>query len=122
MPQKQSKPAERTTDPASRPMEQVSVDLAQYGGKTYLVLTDRFSGWILTEQYTWAPDQLSICKTLEGWFLDVGRPVIIRSDSGPQFRSEFDSWCKRMSIKHEFSSAYNLRSMVNKVSKLSKDS
>ena len=25
---------------ASRPMEQVSIDLAQYGGKTYLVLTD----------------------------------------------------------------------------------
>ena len=92
---------------ASEPMEQVSIDLTQYARKTYLVLTDQFSGWIMTVQYKGAPDQLSICKTLEGWFLDVGRPVIICFDSGPQFRSGFDSWCQSMSIKHELSSAYN---------------
>ena len=31
----------------------------------------------------------------------------IRSDGGPQFRSEFDEYCKKNSIKHELSSPYN---------------
>ena len=35
---------------ASRPMEQTSIELAQYGGKTYLVLADIYSGWILVEK------------------------------------------------------------------------
>ena len=42
--------------------------------------------------------------------LDIGRPVVIRSDGGPQFRSGFDAWCKEMAIKHELSSSYNPQS------------
>ena len=95
---------------ATRPMEQVSIDLAQYGGKIYLVLAYRYSGWILVEKYAKAPDQATICTTLENWFLDVGRPLIIRSDGGPQFRSRFEQWCKNMMIKHELSSSYNPQS------------
>ena len=49
---------------ASRLMEQTSIDLAQYGGKTYLVLADRFSGWILVEKYAKSPDQMAVCNTL----------------------------------------------------------
>ena len=56
-------------------MEQTSIDLAQYGGKTYLVLADRFSGWILVEKYAKSPDQMAVCNTLNNWFLDFGRPV-----------------------------------------------
>ena len=53
---------------ASRPMEQTSIDLAQYGGKTYLVLADRYSGWILVEKYAKSPDQMAVCNTLNNWF------------------------------------------------------
>ena len=49
---------------ASRPMEQTSIDLAQYGGKTYLVLADRYSGWILVKKYAKSPDQMAVCNTL----------------------------------------------------------
>ena len=95
---------------ASRPMEQTSIDLAQYGGKTYLVLADRYSGWILVEKYAKSPDKMAVCNTLNNWFLDFGRPLVIRSDGGPQFRSGFDGWCKMMAIKHELSSSYNPQS------------
>ena len=95
---------------ATRPMEQVSIDLAQYGGKTYLVLADRYSGWILVEKYAKSPNQMAVCNTLNNWFLDFGRPVVIRSGGGPQFRSELDAWCKKMAIKHELSSSYNPQS------------
>ena len=68
---------------ATRPMEQVSIDLAQYGGKTYLVLADRYSGWVLVEKYAKSPDQMAVCNTLNNWFLDFGRPLVIRSDCRP---------------------------------------
>ena len=42
--------------------------------------------------------------------MDVGRPLIIRSDGRPQFRSGFEQWCKNMMIKHELSSSYNPQS------------
>ena len=58
---------------ASRPMEQT---------------------WILVKKYAKTPDQMAVCNTLNNWFLDFGRPLVIRSDGGPQFRSGFDAWCK----------------------------
>ena len=107
---------------ASRPMEQTLIDLAQYGGKTYLVLADRFSGWLLFEKYARSPDQMAVCSTLNNCFLDFGRPVVIRSDGGPQFRSGFDAWCKKMAIRHELSSSYNPQSngTQNKLLRLSR--
>ena len=72
---------------ATRPMEQVSIDLAQYGGKTYLVLADIYNGWILVEKYAKSPNQMAVCNTLNNWFLDFGRPLVTRSDGEPQFRS-----------------------------------
>ena len=79
-------------------MEKTSIDLAQYGGKTYPVLADRFTDWILNEKYARSPDQMAVCNTLNNWFLDFGRPLVIRSDGRPQFRSGFDAWCKKMAI------------------------
>ena len=37
----------------------------------------------------------------------MGKPERIRSDGGPQFRSEFTQWCKKQGIVHELSSAYH---------------
>ena len=45
------------------------------------------------------------------WFdTSTGWPAVIRSDGGPQFRGDFDEFCKRMDIVHELSSAYNANS------------
>ena len=41
------------------------------------------------------------------WFIEVGWPTAIRTDGGPQFRTEFSQFCNRHGIKHELSSPYN---------------
>ena len=44
---------------------------------------------------------------LETWFTDFGWLLVIRSDNGPQFRSEFASFCQAHGITHELASPYN---------------
>ena len=39
--------------------------------------------------------------------IEVGWPTAIRTDGGPQFRSEFPQFCDKHGIKHELSSPYN---------------
>ena len=46
----------------------------------------------------------AITKVFEEWFCEYGRPLTLRTDNGPQFRSEFDEWCTKMGIVHEKSS------------------
>ncbi len=47
---------------------------------------------------------------LKHWFSKFGFPQIIRSDGGPQFRTEFSEFCKTYGIMHELSSPYNPQS------------
>ena len=52
----------------------------------------------------------SITTILDDWFIDMGKPVRLRSDGGPQFRSEFENWAKKENITHELSSPYHHQS------------
>lgn len=47
---------------------------------------------------------------LTSWFVEVGYPEVIRTDGGPQFRREFDQFCRNTDIEHEKSSPYNPQS------------
>ena len=49
-------------------------------------------------------DTSAITNILEDWFIDVGKPLRLRSDGGPQFRTPFIEWCEKMGIQHELSS------------------
>jgi hypothetical protein len=49
----------------------------------------------------------SISEALTDWFNDFGIPEKIRTDGGPQFRSEFQEFCKSLHIHHELSSPYH---------------
>ena len=91
---------------ASRPWEAVSVDLGKQDGRDHLILTDRYSGWAEVKPLT-KLDTSAIIAVLEDWFIDVGKPERIRSDGGPQFRTEFKQWCKDQDIHHELSSAHH---------------
>jgi hypothetical protein len=85
------------------PMESVSVDLCEYGSKKYMVMVDRHSGYPFVAQLR-STVTSAVTKVLEDWFLDYGWPKVIGSDGGPQFRSEFDNFCKENHIIHELSS------------------
>ena len=88
------------------PMEQVALDLFSLKGTTYLLMVDRYS------YYTWVQRLRSLTTSavtaqLTKWFQDFGYPKSILSDSGPQMRSEFDSFCRQNYIVPIKSSAYN---------------
>ena len=91
---------------ADHPFQAISLDLGKQGGKQHLILADRYSGWTMAEPLK-RLDTKVVTGLLEDWFIDYGKPERIRTDGGPQFRSEFDTWCKRMGIIHELSSAYH---------------
>lgn len=91
---------------ASRPFEAVSVDLGYLKGVHYLVLVDRFSGWSMVKCLR-SLNTKAITTILDEWFIDHGKPVQLRSDGGPQFRGEFETWCKKEVITHALTSPYN---------------
>lgn len=90
-------------------MSQVGVDLFEFSGSQYLVMVDRYSGYPFVKQLR-SLTTSNITKILFNWFLDFGFPISIRSDGGPQFRSEFGAFCDKHNIKHELSSPYHAQS------------
>jgi len=91
---------------ANRPMEKMGADLFESGGTKWLVMVDRYSGYTWTKQLTKTSTR-AVTSTMEGWFSMFGLPDSIRTDGGPQFRTEFIEWCENKGIDHELSSAYN---------------
>ncbi len=91
------------------PMSHVGIDLFDAAGKNWIVMVDRYSGFPFVCELK-RTDTGSVIKVLKHWFYDWGVPQVIRSDGGPQFRNEFNTFCKDFHIEHELSSPYNPRS------------
>ena len=87
-------------------MLHTACDLFSATGKQWLALVNRFSGYAWTIALR-KLDTKAIIHHLEQWFNDFGWPTHIRTDGGPQFRSEFKEFCTAHRIKHELSSPYN---------------
>ena len=84
-------------------MNNLGMDAA---GKKWLAVLCRLSGYAwhsLLKKTTTA----YILQTLDCLFTEYGYPSVIRSGGGPQFRSEFDEYCKKNAINHELFSPYN---------------
>ncbi|UYV80904.1 K02A2.6-like [Cordylochernes scorpioides] len=93
--------------PPSYPFQHVSCDLFSHAGYQYLVMVNRFSGWINVTQCGRAPTSTTVIRHLQKWMADYGIPEILTSDNGPQFSSqEFRSWTKRWNIEHSTSSPH----------------
>ena len=106
-PSQQREPVIQTD--ADRPNEQFSADLFELQGAHYLAVADRYSGY----PFAFKLNKLStahVTDILFRLFADYGFPTSIRTDGGPQFRSEFEDFCKDNNITHETSSPYNPRS------------
>ena len=91
------------------PMSHVGTDLFQLLGETYLVMVDRYSGFPFCQKLR-NTATADVTAVMTSWFVDFGWPRSIRSDYGPQYRSEFDEFCLKNNIVHEVSSAFNARS------------
>ena len=87
------------------PMTDVGSDLFQIGHNYYLVMVDRYSGCPFVEKLSKLSTS-AIIKVLSSWFNTFGWPERIHSDNGPQYRTEFDKFCKENLIIPENSSPY----------------
>lgn len=94
--------------PPSRPFEDTSADLFQVGKNYFLVYTDRFSGWPTVDLFpNHCPTSKDIIKVVGKKFMDLGVPVRLRSDGGPQFKSkEFASFLQKWSVSSVLSSPH----------------
>ena len=90
---------------ATGPMTDVGSDLFQIGHNYYIVMIDRYSNFPFVEKLT-KLSTAAIIKVLTNWFNTFGWPERIRSDNGPQYRSDFDEFCQKHNIIHENSSPY----------------
>ena len=93
------------------PFEEVSADLFQVGGTTYLCYADRLSGWAMPYHYNKDTSTTATIDRFLRAFQQVGVPRRLRTDGGPQFSSaEFSEFTKTWGIKHELSSPHNAQS------------
>ena len=97
---------ETTPSAAKLPLNDLGIDLFDTFGTKWLAIVCRYSGyaWLSQLQKT---TTASVLESLEDLFLEYGYPSSIRSDCGPQFRSEFAEYCKAKNISHKLSLPYN---------------
>ena len=94
-------------DHPDRPFESVSADFFAVAGKSFLVITDRLSGWpvvIPCYNNTTASNTIRMfCR----YFREVGVPLRLRTDGGPQFTShDFQEFLQRWGVHHRISSPH----------------
>ena len=84
-------------------------EYAEYAGKNFLIMADRFSSCAFCEETkdkTIAPT----IKVMKIWFKHFGYPNKVRADDGPAFRAGFTEWLQGKNVIRETSSAYNSQS------------
>ena len=91
------------------PNHTVHDDFCEYGGKDYIVVVDRVTGYIRAEQ---TPNQGidAAIKVIQNWSLLFGYPLLVISDSGGGFRKYFMEKLKNLNVRHKHSSAYHPQS------------
>ena len=93
---------------ATYPFQEVSTDLFEYGGKFFMVMVDRYSGWPTVAEWRHCPSSSDVIKATNRIFADFGVPVRVRSDGGPQFKSiEWLNFLKRKGAMRSLSSPLN---------------
>ena len=93
---------------ATRPMERVHLDFAEYKGVMILVAIDFYTKYIwavLMHQNTKANRLISVLDII---FADRGLPTTVVTDNGPQFTSElFSKRMKSWGVKHVLTPPYH---------------
>ena len=93
------------------PMQMIVGDYFDAKGKTWLVLADRFTGWLSLFYYPKEASASDLVKDMKDYFAIFGIAEHFSSDSGPQFKSnQFQSFLKSWGIEHRVSSSYHPKS------------
>ncbi|XP_048589654.1 uncharacterized protein LOC125573262 [Nematostella vectensis] len=96
------------TSPPSTPFEAVYADFFDFGGRHYLVVGDRLSGWVEVLSSTAGTDlggSAGLVRHLRAFFATFGVPTEISSDGGPEFTAGgTETFLRLWGIKHRLSS------------------
>ena len=94
-------------DHPTRPFESVSADFFSVSGKSFLVVTDRLSGWPVVVPCKGDTTASNTIRIFCRYFREVGVPLRLRTDGGPQFTSrDFEDFLKRWGVHHVVSSPH----------------
>ena len=89
------------------PYQMIVADYFTVKSKTWLVVADRFSGWLSLFYYPREASATDLIKDLKNYFTTFGIAEHFASDSGPQFSSNlFQNFLKSWGIQHRTSSSY----------------
>ncbi|XP_068224072.1 uncharacterized protein [Palaemon carinicauda] len=98
-------------DHPTRPFESVSVDFFIVAGKSFLVVTDRLSGWPVMVPCKGDTTASNTIRIFCCYFREVGVPLRLRTDGGPQFASkDFQDFMMRWGVHHIMSSPHHPQS------------
>ena len=93
---------------ATRPMERLHVDFAEYKGVHLLIVIDAYSKYLWTVVMGQDTTTAKLLRQLDSIFADRGLPTIIVSDNGPQFTSQqFKDHMKSKNINHVLTPPYH---------------
>ena len=97
------------------PHQMIVGDYFDVKGKTWLVLADRFSGWLSLHYFPREATATDLVRNMKDYFTHFGIAEHFSSDSGPQFQSSlFQNFLRSWGVEHRTSSSYfpksNLRS------------
>ena len=106
LPSQAREPFRQTGLVAEGPMDMLSMDLFYTGGRHYVVVVDRFSGFIWIARLHQL-DTTAVLKVLNDIVNTFGYPRLVFSDNGPQFRGTFTEFCVKHGIEHRTSSPHN---------------
>lgn len=100
----------RHHEEATYPFQYVHMDLGEVNGKHFLVSVDQYSGFPHIFECGNITKTEQIIKHTVSLFENFSVPIVIYSDGGPQFKSEFADFCQKWGIQHITSSPYMSRS------------
>ena len=105
-PSQQQEPMFNDDNP-NRPFESVSADFFSVAGKSFLVITDRLSGWPVVVPCKGDTTASNTIRIFCRYFREVGVPLRLRTDGGLQFTSnEFRDFMQRWGVHHLVSSPH----------------
>ncbi|XP_045134076.1 uncharacterized protein K02A2.6-like [Portunus trituberculatus] len=94
-------------DNPTRPFESISADYFSVAGKAFLVIADRLSGWPVVVSCGADTTSAATIRHFRRLFRDLGVPVRLRTDGGPQFASrEFSTFLERWGVRHDTSTPH----------------
>ena len=109
--------AEMQHEQAIYPFQFLHIDLAQYGGRYFLITVDQYSGFPSIYECGKTASTKQVTDHLKQLFATFSIPVTIYSDGGPQFlegdkvdKFEFGKFCKDWGVQHVTSSPHHPQS------------